>query len=503
MARVVEVSSVANSPFVRALRVAAVVVTLIGAVAIGVSSSSSTNVTTTPGRDHPASRSGPVASGPSTGGPASASDGGGGVSTEGRAGANSAPAAAPDAGSSLPTLSELFSGSRSVPIVAAAGVAPGSYTLHAQLGGSGRARFTIDGGAIAELSADSQDAIDVPVWIDSPDTAVGVEAVAGGPMTVDDVTLAPSTPTFTTRGPSILDPQGQAYVPRGVNEYAFGVRADGWGFSEADTVAMNDWGVTMVRLQLGEQFAVSQMCNYDPQYLPRIDAAIQWLNSRGIIALLDLHWTTRGDACGTPGLQPLGDDFSIPFWQTVASRYKDNPLVAFDLFNEPHDVSASVWRDGGRVTQGKGANQSTWHAVGMQQLYDTVRGTGARNVVYVTGYSWGTDASPLTSNPLDGWGIVGEVHAYCPSCTDLPPDIEGKVHAIRGKLPLAITEFGSDQDSGTFNTKLIDWAESNGFGWLAYSWAVAPPQEFGLLADSSFAPSRQGAPVKNALQRHR
>ena len=63
---------------------------------------------------------------------------------------------------------------------------------------------------------------------------------------------------------------------------------------------------------------------------------------------------------------------AITFWQEVATRYKDNPLVAFDLFNEPH-VPQSVWLDGGTLRPPTGRPS---HAAGMQQLYDAVRGTG-------------------------------------------------------------------------------------------------------------------------------
>jgi len=92
-----------------------------------------------------------------------------------------------------------------------------------------------------------------------------------------------------------------------------------------------------------------------------------------------------------------------------------NPLVAFDLYNEPHDISDMIWRYGGTVSW-KGVNLC---AAGMQQMYDTVRATGAQNLVFVTGNSWG-NLWPSTA-PLAGSNIVYAVHAT-PAPARRPPN---------------------------------------------------------------------------------
>jgi hypothetical protein len=419
-----------------------------------------------------------------------------------------APSVSDPAPATTANTNELVSAPTPAPVSVAAGVAQGSYTLHAVVAGTGaRARLTAAGLRIAEFQVFDQHTVDVPVWVTGPDMPVGVESTDGGPIAVDELALAPAAPGFTTQGGTILDPLGRPFVPRGVNEWVYGLHSDGWGFSEADVAAMDAWGTNMVRLELGQQFAIPQMCRYDPAYLSRIDDAVRWITSRGMVVMLDLHWTTAGDPCGDVTLEPLADQLSIPFWLTVAARYKDNPLVVFDLFNEPHDVSASVWRDGGTM---QGANhliggQQTWQAVGMQQLYDVVRSTGATNLIFASGTSWASEVNSHATTPLDAWGLVAGVHLYCNSCGgNLLADSDARVAGVRGELPVVVTEFGWNQDSGTYNANLIAWAEANGFGWLAYSWAAAPPQEFGLLANATtFQPSAQGIPVRDAMLRAR
>ena len=81
----------------------------------------------------------------------------------------------------------------------------------------------------------------------------------------------------------------------------------------------------------------------------------------------------------------MPDRNSLAFWKEVAAAYKNHPAVIFDLYNEPHDVSWDVWRNGGKVTEkDEGRPEaSEFEAVGMQALLDAVRATGAKNVVIV------------------------------------------------------------------------------------------------------------------------
>ena len=79
--------------------------------------------------------------------------------------------------------------------------------------------------------------------------------------------------------------------------------------------------------------------------------------------------------------------------------------MMFELYNEPHDVSWSVWKSGGATGEGL-------QAVGMQQLYDTVRATGAQNLVIIGGLDWAYDLSGVPANRIDGYNIVYATHPY-------------------------------------------------------------------------------------------
>jgi Cellulase (glycosyl hydrolase family 5) len=69
-------------------------------------------------------------------------------------------------------------------------------------------------------------------------------------------------------------------------------------------------------------------------------------------AELALAKMVRGDADA---------DHSPKFWSSVATYFKANPAVVFDLYNEPHVGSWACWRDGCTSSAG-------WRTAGMQAL---------------------------------------------------------------------------------------------------------------------------------------
>jgi hypothetical protein len=235
---------------------------------------------------------------------------------------------------------------------------------------------------------------------------------------------------------------------------------------------------------LGEQYWFQSWgCQYPitaSNYQNNVATVVNRITSRGMLAILDLHWNSKVTTrfCSAGQQRAADAPRAITFWQQVAARFGSNPLVAFDLYNEPHDITWSIWRDGGSVFDG-----SFWRAAGMQEMYDAVRGTGAQNLVFVSGNSWGNTPPPGNAL-LAGYNIVYAAHYY--TCPDSPPplsDCQPNPYdpAPRGQrldawtplsltYPVAVTEFGwPDQNDGTYNQRVIDWSESRGVSWLAFA----------------------------------
>jgi endoglucanase len=292
-------------------------------------------------------------------------------------------------------------------------------------------------------------------------------------LTATSGTAAAITGPLRTSGNKILDATGRPVVLRGVHRFGLETTAAPKGLNDADIAQIKSWGANFVRLSLAEDLWLSTSCTYDASYASAVDNVVRWTTSRGMIALLDLHFATIAP-CGTPGHRMMPDADALTFWSELAARYKANPLVAFDLYNEPHDVSDAVWRDGGTVTDGA----TTYEAVGMQQLYDVVRSAGATNLVFATGNAWG---NTFPSVPLTGTNIVYAAHAYrCPqldladcsavNATD-PSLILNNWVTPSATYPVMVTEFGwPDHNDGTYIGNVIAYAEAHGWGWSAFAW---------------------------------
>jgi hypothetical protein len=181
--------------------------------------------------------------------------------------------------------------------------------------------------------------------------------------------------------------------------------------------------------------------------------------------------------------------------------------VVFDLYNEPHNVADQVWLNGGTAWNGL----VPYGVAGMQQLYSSVRATGANNLVIVSGNNW---ANSLPSTLVSGSNIAYGVHVYtCPqapppssSCSgsnpyDPSPMLQPWV-APSATVPVIVSEFGWPTNSNsTYNAAVIAFAQAHGWGWNAFAWSLNAP--WGLLATDPaggpYEPAVSGMPVLAAL----
>ncbi|MHB8437633.1 MAG: glycoside hydrolase family 5 protein [Acidimicrobiales bacterium] len=312
-------------------------------------------------------------------------------------------------------------------------------------------------------------------------------------------------------GNTIVDGQGQPITLRGIVAFGLQQTDDPPVLSVTQLAAAKTWGANMVRIPLGEQLWLSSSCDYDPNYASAVDEMVHDVTSMGMVALLELSFTQVGPGCPAAGRQLMADNpGSLQFWQQLAARYGANPLVAFDLYNEPRGISNAVWLQGGTVTNGIGV---TYQAAGMQQLYDAVRGTGATNLVVVSGQSWANDVPPAL---IQGANIAYAVHAYtCPLPGQVPPQcttpnpydpssILGPWVRFGASEPVLVTEFGWPSPlNGIYNQNVIAFAQAQHWGWTTFVWDGTTTSPWSLVAQmpssGPFEPTPAGMPVLAAL----
>jgi TolB protein len=300
---------------------------------------------------------------------------------------------------------------------------------------------------------------------------------------------------------------------RGVNVASLEWSSDGERhILKSVETAIRDWRVNHIRVPLAQDrwFGKAKEQNDGGMaYRELVSQVVEACASAGCYVILDLHWSDAGDWGKQIAQHVMPDQNSSPFWKAVAETYKNHPAVIFDLYNEPHDVSWDVWRDGGKVSERsrRDGPETSFEAVGMQKLLDTVRATGARNVVIAGGLDWSYDLSGVLSGKQlsdpNGNGVIYANHAY-PFKGDTVEKWISKMETASKTLPIIVTEFGSDPRGGAGRTgeewvrRVLEALEAHEWDWTA--WDFHPQAGPILISSWNYKPTPWfGAWVQKAL----
>jgi len=308
---------------------------------------------------------------------------------------------------------------------------------------------------------------------------------------------------YYVNGNTICTMEGRPHLFHGVDRASLEWNSKGEHISLPDFQLMGTWNANVVRIALNQDFWLPGSQYFDPSYIDTVDNAVAWAEMAGMDVILDLHWSDRGVLGGcnpANGCQQLMPDAnSLTFWQEVATHYRFDGRVMFELYNEPHDVPPDVWRFGGTTFEG-------WQAVGMQQLYDAVRATGAQNLVLIGGLNWAYDLGQagLPGNRVTGYNIVYATHPYTDTnrFTRPPSDWNRAFGFLTATDPVVVTEFGVLDDTTVCTTdyqqQVIAYADAHFAGWTSWWWF--PVGCLALINDWSGTPTPFGSVIKGALQ---
>jgi hypothetical protein len=322
----------------------------------------------------------------------------------------------------------------------------------------------------------------------SESSSLSAEPEAAAP---DGSSTAPGG--YSVEGPTIYDASHVVHLFHGVARPSLEWSAIGQELSAQDYANMASWKANVVRISLNQDFWLPGGSQYSAGYPAIVDQQIHWAEAAGLDALIDLHWSDRGDFNTTAAQQRMADAHSLTFWTQVAGRYQGDGHVMFELYNEPHDVTWSVWLDGGPSGDG-------FMAVGMQQLYDAVRQTGAQNLVFIAGLDWAFDLSGVAANRVRGTNIVWVSHPYAQNAQQQPASWFGAFGYLRATDPVMLTEFGNTSSCDTtYDSQLIAYADAHAISWSGYAWFVSGCAFPSIISDWTGTPSAAGQVVKSAL----
>ena len=228
------------------------------------------------------------------------------------------------------------------------------------------------------------------------------------------------------------------------------------------------------------------------------------LNAAGIIAIVNLHFSAPG-ATVPDDQSPMADaDHSPAFWRSVATTFKTNHAVIFDLFNEPFpDSNRDTIAAWSCVLRGGACPGVRYKTAGMQQLVNTVRAVGATQPIMIAGPQYGGVLDRwLQFEPKDPLHqLIASVHIY-----GLPLDSPYRVLTTANKfmtplakeVPIVIGEFGDTDCTARFSPPLMTWADAHGVSYIAWGWVVSNcADEPSLIKNYNGTPTKYGAGVRS------
>ena len=170
------------------------------------------------------------------------------------------------------------------------------------------------------------------------------------------------------------------------------------------------------------------------------------LTSKGIYSIIDLHYVSDWS-----GLYPRVKEF----WTYMAPKYKDNPYVIYEIFNEP------IYPD----------NWNSWKDEIAQPAVNLIRSLAPDNLIIVGGPFWSSHMSGAATNPVQGNNIIYTAHVYSNQSAS---DWERNFGPTMRKFPMFVTEWGFETGSnqgGTqsgFGVPFVKWMDDNQLSWTAW-----------------------------------
>ena len=300
-------------------------------------------------------------------------------------------------------------------------------------------------------------------------------------------------------GPQIYDGSGHPLILRGAMIESSFAYLHPWQNGQNPLVVLNaptfhamaqQWYMNAVRINISQWV-------YDSNpsvYLTRLDTAIQEANAAGLYVILDFHDNPQS------GAQHPYDDgmlhkISLAWWQTMAQHYLNNPMILFDLINEPGYTSWNVWLNG-----------NGGDVVGMKAVIAAIRSTGAKQLIVLEpgGAGGGKSAeeggwASFDPRTISDPSIVYSKHAYDGVITGNPTIWDRQWGALLHTHPIYYGEWAVlptsrviTQCKGltSINADAITRAFLNYLGQRNANWTAWGFKAFNLIKDAtSFAPT--------------
>ncbi|MEU6552147.1 cellulase family glycosylhydrolase [Streptomyces sp. NPDC046915] len=313
------------------------------------------------------------------------------------------------------------------------------------------------------------------------------------PPPTDPPPATGKAPALHVSGNKLVDADGKTRRLLGVNRSGgefMCVQGRGiWDGPVDDTAikAIADWKANAVRIPLNEECWLG-LSNVKPEYaganyINAVKDLVARVEAHGMTPIVELHWSYgqyTGNSAGCSDVhatcqKPMPDmQYTPSFWSSVAGTFKNDLAVAFDLFNEPYPDRATstttqawqCWKDGGTCPG------ISYEVAGVQDLVDSIRSAGAKNVILAGGLAYSNDLSQwLTYKPTDPTGnLAAAYHVYNFNTCASESCWNSTLAPVAAQVPLVAGEIGESTCSHGFVDQVMKWFDDRNLSYLGWTW---------------------------------
>lgn len=286
--------------------------------------------------------------------------------------------------------------------------------------------------------------------------------------------------TFRVVRNEFVAPDGRQFVPYGFVLYCLALTSLSCEHPTTEDpntdfdriwAASRYWHANTVRIQVAPQNLFGS-APYDASNLKILDEEVKLANRLGMVAIVTLQ-TEEFDG------PPLPTRSALRFWGFMARHFRSNPMVFFDLYNEPRltprlgeEWMWNLWRNGG-TAEVKGKEETF---VGMQELVDRIRATGAENIIIAEGNQGDHDLSELPRFLLTGSNVGYGIEPDLTPSDDAPDQWAANWGNQASSVPISMEAFQDypaaevcNSESPTLLPELLDYLHDKRLGLIVYS----------------------------------
>jgi Cellulase (glycosyl hydrolase family 5) len=252
-------------------------------------------------------------------------------------------------------------------------------------------------------------------------------------------------------------------------------------------VMRNSWNMNVVRIATSDY----EWRAHKAAYIAKLKSVVAEANQAGLYVVLSLHEDIKGGDTYGENANHLPTPLSLTYWPLIARTFKSNPMVMFDIYNEPNlqgitakqltDADWQLWLHGGKI------GSIVVH--GMQELVDAIRQTGAKQVLIVEALdnSFETIAKDSNQNFVNDSNIVYSTHIYFQDQIRDPAGWDLATGALYKQFPMIIGEWAFEPNAGytircdnlnipndaiNLVKSFLQYMQQNNISWAAFAFTL-------------------------------